>query len=177
MIYFAYGSNLNYAAMRRRCPAAVPLETLALGNSRLVFRGVADCIYEPGAECLGGLWRITPACERALDRYEGIGSGFYRKEYVPITGIDGEETVMLYAMNSTGIFPPSQGYLDTIREGYRDFGLPLKHLNAAVRGSWDDKAPSHLERQRYRRTGRPPLARVKMKPRTEGRPPKADLFA
>lgn len=161
MLYFAFGSNLNLRQMARRCPAAIPLQRFQLGDSRLVFRGVADCVYEPGSKCIGGLWRITPACLRALDAYEGIGSGMYRKEYTEVgRGKYAGEQVMFYCMNSTGIFPPSTGYLAGIREGYRDFKIPVKHLEAAVRDSWDEKAPSHIERQRYRRTGRPTLSRV-----------------
>src|SRR5262249_6062186 len=120
VLYFAYGSNLNIANMRDRCPAAEPLGSLTLTNSKLVFRGVADCIYEEGAECPGGVWQITDECEYALDRYEGVGSGMYHKEYIPVTW-DGKtkEEMLLYVMNSTGIFPPSQGYLARIRQGYR----------------------------------------------------------
>lgn len=160
MLYFAYGSNLNLAQMRVRCPKAKPVGSITLRDSRLVFRGVADCAYEPGATIPGGLWRITPECEAALDRYEGVASGMYRREMVPLTGFDGETEMLLYAMNSTGIMPPSEGYLASIVQGYRDFKLPIKYLRDAVRASWDDKSPSHVERQRYRRIGRPALARV-----------------
>lgn len=159
MLYFAYGSNLSLAAMKSRCPRAVPLGRFYLDDAKLVFRGVADCVYSPGSKCPGGLWRITPECEAALDRYEGIGRGFYRKELVELTGAtNGENEIMYYAMNSTGIFPPSAGYLGVIKQGYRDFKLPMKPLAEAVRDSWDDKAPTYRERQRHRRKGRPLLA-------------------
>jgi gamma-glutamylcyclotransferase (GGCT)/AIG2-like uncharacterized protein YtfP len=157
VLYFAYGSNLNRDAMARRCPDAKPIGALHLTDARLVFRGVADCIYEEGATCPGAVWKLTPECEAALDRYEGVSGGFYRKEYVTVTGFEGEDQMLLYVMNSTGIFPPSEGYYQTIRQGYRDFELPLKYLRAAVKASWDDKAPSHRERQRHRRNGRPTL--------------------
>jgi hypothetical protein len=161
-LYFAYGSNLHVGQMRLRCPAAVPLARYRLRNWRLVFRGVADCIAEEGAVCYGGVWRITPACERALDIYEGVESGLYRKEYLPIKPTpEGDTDILLYVMNSTGIMPPSQHYLSIIRQGYRYFSMPPRArtlLNQAVRESWDDKAPSYRERWRYRRTGRPPLA-------------------
>jgi gamma-glutamylcyclotransferase (GGCT)/AIG2-like uncharacterized protein YtfP len=160
MLYFAYGSNLHLAAMARRCPGAVALGSIKLGDSRLVFRGVADCIYEPGGECPGGVWKITPECEAALDRYEGVSAGFYRKEYVPVEGYADEDRMLVYVMNSTGIMPPSEGYYATIREGYRDFGLPARYLREALQTSWDDKHPSYRERQRHRRKGRPPLMRA-----------------
>lgn len=157
MLYFAYGSNLNVEQMLQRCPRAVKLGKLTLRDAKLVFRGVADCVYEPGGRCPGGIWKISPACERALDVYEGISTGLYRKEFMDIEGIEGESQIMLYSMNSTGIMPPSQRYLDVIRQGYIDFKLPLDYLRAAVRESWDDKAPSHIERRRRIRDGRPPL--------------------
>lgn len=165
MIYFAYGSNLNVAQMRNRCPRAVPLGNFYLHNSRLVFRGVADCIYMPGAVCPGGIWSITSECEKALDRYEGFkpnapGQGLYCKEIIEIQNDDGDidMELMVYRMNSNGIFPPSQMYLDSIVQGYRDFRLPLKRLRAAVRRSYENKNPSEIERRRHAKKGFPKLA-------------------
>jgi gamma-glutamylcyclotransferase (GGCT)/AIG2-like uncharacterized protein YtfP len=170
-LMFAYGSNLNLEQMEHRCPDAQAIGRLKLDGWRLVFRGVADVIREDGAVCYGGVWRITPRCERALDVYEGISSGMYRKEYIPIKPTpEGEREMLVYVMNSTGIMPPSAYYLDVIREGYRDFGMPRAAraaLNRALAESWDDKSPSHIERQRYRRNGRPRLAQ---RPKTPAAP-------
>lgn len=167
MLYFAYGSNLNVERMKGRCPRAIPLGNFYLRDARLVFRGVADCIYLPGAVCPGGLWSITEECEEALDRYEGFkksspSSGLYYKEIVEICNADGEVSaeLMIYRMNSSGIFPPSQLYLDTIAQGYRDFRLPIKRLKTAVKRSYDDKSPSKSEIRRYHRKGRPQLAAI-----------------
>ncbi len=163
-IYLAYGSNLNMRQMRQRCPRATPIAKFLLQDWRLVFRGVADIIEEPGAEVAVGAWRITRECEAALDRYEGFRAhdpegSMYRKVYIDMNEpISGEHRVMFYTMNSTGIMPPSEGYFDSILEGYNDFRLPRKLLFAALRASYDDKAPSHIERQRHRRNGRPQLA-------------------
>ena len=163
-LYFAYGSNLNLDQMVRRCPDADPVGALALPNWKLVFRGVADIVPADGEAVQGGLWKITPECERALDRYEGYDaefpdSGMYSKKYVLVDGLpDGETTVMFYVMNSQGIYPPSHGYFAGVKDGYRDFGLPLPPLMAALKHAYDDKRPSHVERQRMRRTGRPALA-------------------
>lgn len=158
MIYFAYGSNTCTDHMKGRCADAKPLGKFWLRSARLVFRGVADCVHDTGARCPGVLWKITGACEEKLDRKEGVGSGAYRKVVIDLKGFPGEEQLMLYVMNSSGIFPPSERYLAIIRRGYREFGLPMRYLNNALHRSWDDKSPSHRERQRYMRDGRPRLA-------------------
>jgi gamma-glutamylcyclotransferase (GGCT)/AIG2-like uncharacterized protein YtfP len=158
MLYFAYGSNLNKAQMAARCPAATPLGRVTIGGFKLVFRGVADIVPDEDSVCYGGVWDITERCEAALDIYEGVRSGMYRKEMLQLE--DGRE-MLVYLMNSTGIMPPSEGYLRSIERGYRDFkiGKPGRAaLDAAVKASWDDKHPSHIERKRYRRAGRPRLA-------------------
>lgn len=172
MLYFAYGSNLNVRHMARRCPGAKSLGKFFLDDALLVFRGVADCIVAPGERCPGGVWKITAACERALDRYEGIGSGYYSKEYLDIDGIPGEPQLMLYVMNSTGVMPPSTAYLETVKQGYRDFRLPFEPLRAAVQRSWDEKNKTKAERARYYRWGFPSLARADQIPQ-EGKAGKA----
>lgn len=160
MLYFAYGSNLNKRQMARRCPAARPIGKFTLHNARLVFRGVADCVFSEGDQCPGALWRITPECERELDRYEGVSGGMYRREFVEISGAPNDTHFLIYRMNrDTGIWPPSLDYYDTIERGYRDFGMSIEPLLKALKEAETNKAPTYLERQRYRRDGRPPLAR------------------
>lgn len=157
MIMFSYGSNLCMGQMRRRCPNATPLGRVLLPDWRLVFRGVADCVCEPGAVCHGGLWRITSACERALDRYEGVAGGAYRKEFIRLEDRPNED-VLIYCMNATGVLPPAVRYLASITEGYRDFAMPeaaFQVLAAAVRAAWDDKATMRADKPHHRRNGAP----------------------
>jgi len=168
-LYFAYGSNLHKRQMKWRCPKAVAVGAFFLDDAKLVFRGVADVVYSKGSRVPGGLWLITDECEASLDRYEGVAGGMYRKVEVQLTEpIRGHDTIMFYVMNSEGIMPPSMGYLATIREGYRNFGLKQKPLRDAVEASHDEKNPSHIERQRYARNGRPPLAE---RPSLKGKAP------
>lgn len=135
MLYIAYGSNLHKGRMKARCPGATAIGPTVLPNTRLVFRGFADVEPCEGAETHVGIWHITPTCERALDRYEGVSSGHYRKEYLPIRITrDGAETVeqaLVYVMNSHGYYPPDDGYYGCIKDGYKDFGLPAKALKDA----------------------------------------------
>lgn len=137
-LYLAYGSNLHKAQMQQRCPTAKPLGKLLLRDCRLVFRGVADVEYHAGASAAVGLWRIWPADERALDRYEGVTGGLYSKEYLPVNG----EPALIYLMNQGGIYPPSSYYANVIRTGYENFGLDQRYLNEAITHSLDQKAPT-----------------------------------
>lgn len=161
-LYFAYGSNLSKAQMKARCPDAIAIGSLALDDWTLVFRAVADVAPSPGDKVQGAVWKLSPSDEATLDQCEGIARGTYRKVYIPIEPFDfagdHHEDMLVYVMNSTGIMPPTVDYLRTIRRGYRDFNLPMAALDDAVERSHDDKAPSHIERQRRMRTGRPPLA-------------------
>jgi Gamma-glutamyl cyclotransferase, AIG2-like len=161
-LYFAYGSNLSKVQMHCRCPDAVPVGSLTLEDWTLVFRAVADIAPSPGDTVQGAVWKLSPSDEATLDQCEGIAKGTYRKVYIPIEPFDfaGDHhtDMLVYVMNSTGIMPPTISYLRTIRDGYRDFALPLAALDDAVERSHDDKAPSHIERQRRMRSGRPPLA-------------------
>jgi hypothetical protein len=167
-LYWAYGSNLNKRQMQKRCPAAVPLEALTVENLVLRFRGVADVGYLTGAFAEGALWLITPECERALDSYEGVvpgnHGGLYRKVYFDYTDPDSGEThkVLYYKMNRSGIMPPGESYLDSIIEGYADFGIDTHRLVKAVEHSWRKKQTEGINgfmSYRWQKAGRPKMAR------------------
>lgn len=130
-LYIAYGSNLCMDQMALRCPKAEPVGTTELTDSRLVFRSVADVERAKGFTVPVGVWFITPECEEALDRYEGVrpNGGLYRK--VDVAFDDGQKALM-YVMNDKGILPPSEYYLSVIERGYKDFGLDPAPLKAAV---------------------------------------------
>jgi gamma-glutamylcyclotransferase (GGCT)/AIG2-like uncharacterized protein YtfP len=153
MYYWAYGSNLSKRAMMRRCPAARPVAPLVLEGA-LVFRGVADVIGRKGSKVAGGLWLITPECEHSLDRYEGVSARLYNKEYLTLE-IDGKvQQVLYYQMTDThGVMPPSEGYLDVIMEGYRDFGLDIALLDNALHRAWGHKRKTPFLRERRKRRG------------------------
>ena len=125
MLYFAYGSNLHRAGMLSRCPAAVALGRAALPGHALVFRSWADVEPRPGVSVAGGLWRVTPACLAALDDYEDVEAGLYRRVLLPVRREGAAETVeaLVYRMTATHRAPPEPGYLALISEGCRDFGL------------------------------------------------------
>ena len=126
MLYLAYGSNLNKKQMSRRCPNAKPVGSVILTGYKLEFRRVATIKHTKKTDDkLGcGLWEITEKCEKSLDIYEGFPH-VYSKKIIKLN--DGRE-VMTYYMNNGEISPPSLKYFNTIREGFKDFGLPKNLL-------------------------------------------------
>ncbi len=152
-LMLAYGSNLNQADMRRRAPGARPRGAAMIDNGRLVFRGVADVAPAMGYRCPVGVWEITPKDEAALDSYEGVRSGFYDKEELTLpTG----EKALIYMMAASGVYPPCQFYVDVVRQGYRDFGLDEKYLDAAIYHAFKRKEPCEATLARRERQRRVP---------------------
>ncbi len=141
-IYAAYGSNLNHAQMRGRCPDAKYLGSAMLQNQNLLFCGQPDHSFATiktmaGKEVPIGLWEISARDEKSLDRYEGYPH-FYHKTVLPVT-LDGEEVhAMVYIMDlamPAGL--PSVMYYDIVEKGYRDCGLDTAYLKEALKTSME----------------------------------------
>ncbi|MCB1219840.1 MAG: gamma-glutamylcyclotransferase [Planctomycetales bacterium] len=132
-LYFAYGSNLSRDQMADRCPAALPLAPYALGGHRLEFvgegnsrwgrGGVATVVPQPGSSVPGALWLLTPECEAALDRFEGVDSGRYFRDE-QLMQHDGNPVLIYIATDERGAAnKPNRKYLDVITLGYANWQL------------------------------------------------------
>ncbi len=141
-LYVAYGSNLNVQQMSVRCPDAEVEGPARLDGYKLMFQGrpggaVATVIPAQGSHVPVLIWRITPEDEFALDRYEAWPT-LYRKETVTVRHRGRPVEAMVYIMNEGRPYgQPGQGYLNTIREGYRaarfDFNILRKAVNDSAR--------------------------------------------
>lgn len=136
-LYIAYGSTLNKNHMAHRCPTANPIAVATLKDHKLVFQGhpygaFANVVPEKGHKVPVSIWEITAKDEASLDLYKGVRSGRYTKEYmkVDVHGETKEAIIHIMAPNPCG--NPADWYLQTIAEGYSDFGLPIVALNDAV---------------------------------------------
>lgn len=135
-LYMAYGSNMNLAQMKYRCPTARVLGTAEIDGYELLFRGGAGAVatIEParGASVPVLLWSIRAADELSLDRYEGFPR-LYTKKNLEVKLDSKPVKAMVYTMvdgHAAGM--PSQRYLNSIAEGYRSAGLDLEVLSAAL---------------------------------------------
>lgn len=136
-LYIAYGSNLDRKQMAYRCPTAKPIAKGWIHDHRLVFQGNpfgahANVIPEKGQEVPVAIWEIGPLDEAMLDRYEGVAGGYYTKEYMEIEVAGKMKTALIYIMTPNDYGHPTDGYLETITRGYKDFNFPVRYLNEAV---------------------------------------------
>ena len=146
-LYFAYGSNIDLDQMRFRCPDAVPVMPVVLRDYELSFRGhsgVATILPKEGANVPGLLWDLTPACEQALDHYEGYPH-LYDKETVWVRDQTTGDSyrVMAYIMtpqNAEIRKEPSPWYFNGILQGYKQNGMPVQPLYDALRRTREEIA-------------------------------------
>ena len=140
--YLAYGSNLNIAQMQFRCPDAVVAGTAVIPDYELLFKGSLTGAYltiEPrqGAHVPVGVWEVSLADALKLDRYEGFPSFYYKKEMRILitdirTGKVRQRDAFVYIMHEDRkLGVPTDMYVRTCIEGYRDFGFDTAFLLAA----------------------------------------------
>ena len=141
-LYFAYGSNLDPAQMRRRCPGARPVRRAYLEGYRLAFAGhsrtwggaVATLVRNRDARTWGLLYELPEPELLVLDRYEGHPWAYRRKRLL-VTQDDGRRRrAYVYVLPAEGTAAPAPGYLQVLRGAYGRLGFDLGTLAAAAAG-------------------------------------------
>lgn len=132
MKYFAYGMNTNLAEMARRCPGATSLGPAWIDNYEFVFRTHADIEKTPGGICYGVLWDIGKQDLKALDALEGYP--YYYTRFRVRVNLDNHFVyAFTYQMNDqTYIQEPGRGYLEMVRKGYAQNGVPTNQIDHAI---------------------------------------------
>ncbi len=131
MLYFAYGSNLNFFQMKRRCKDSVFLKKYELKGYRLNFRSkyrAADIEKSKNSIVPGALFDISKSDEKKLDVYEDYPI-LYKKLYFTYYN----KRVMTYIMvHKTKFRYPTERYLNVVKRGYKDCKLDTKYLKIAL---------------------------------------------
>jgi hypothetical protein len=144
MLYFAYGSNMDWTQMRNRCPSASFVGVAKLPDHRLAFSrksvqrdcGVADALPEIGRNVWGAVFQVSELDVGKLDKCEGYRPGreknsYWRRECMVF--LDGEEnrpvTAQTYfAEREHDPPPPNHAYMDQILSGARHWHLPADYF-------------------------------------------------
>ncbi|MGB2729675.1 MAG: gamma-glutamylcyclotransferase family protein [Methylovirgula sp.] len=131
-LYFAYGSNMDRQAMRLRCPGSRPLGLARLARHRffIMGSGYASVKCDPRTDVHGVLYELALSDVPALDRYEDIGRGLYRKVMQPVLRAAGAPVRALVYIGSSAVEgTPAPAYLNAILAAARDWLLPAAYLS------------------------------------------------
>ncbi|KAF3128894.1 hypothetical protein TWF594_011223 [Orbilia oligospora] len=83
-LYFAYGSNLSFEQMARRCPQSRYVGRARLHGYQFQIneRGFANVVEGPGLFVEGLCYRLHPEDEARLDRAEGVPTAYVKEEKI-----------------------------------------------------------------------------------------------
>ena len=136
--YFAYGSNLSQGRMKQRTGAVPPARKASLNHYRLSFNLHADeAIYanivpSPQSIVWGVAYWISGEMMNALDGYEAVALGHYRRSRVEVETENGErlrtETYIGGERFVGEEGRPSKAYLQFILAGAREHNLPKSYV-------------------------------------------------
>ena len=136
-LYFAYGSNLNRAAMARRCPGARAIGPAALEGYRFFIGidGWGSVKPAPGDSVHGVLWRLTARDIAALHAYELLHQGLYDVRHLRCAAARGGVTAMIYLLRRRAPGKPKPGYVEMIAASARAWKLPERYIRSVERWS------------------------------------------
>lgn len=77
---------------------------------------------------LGVLWRVKPRDVAALNLYESIDSGLYRRDILPVQAHGYCKPALVYVGRTKGRGSPRPGYLELVLEAAREWELPTGYL-------------------------------------------------
>ena len=131
-LYFAYGSNMDEAALRTRCPKARALGVAKLARHRffLMADGYASVRRDPTSDVHGVLFDLALSDIAPLDRYEDIAHGLYAKLVQPVVRKTGGpcQALLYVGADQTVGRASIPGYMEAIVASARAFALPPAYV-------------------------------------------------
>ncbi len=147
MLYFAYGSNLDWSQMKDRCPSARFVCVAKLEDHKLAFTryssksrkcGVADAVHEMNCAVWGIVYEIDMIDIGKLDKNEGFQPGrprgqnsYVRKECRVFEKGEKEKPLLVnsyfVAKKESGHYP-NEEYKSLIVNGAKYWPLPSEYI-------------------------------------------------
>ena len=149
MLYFAYGSNMNRAVMRRHAPSAEPIGVATLTNYRffITTHGHASVAPFHAGIVYGVLWRIASRDCVTLAAWENIANGLYGAETLPVRQAGQRRLALVYLARSRKEAAPQSGYMDAVIAAALEWQLPLPYIEKLR--SWSLRRPHRLRAFRW----------------------------
>lgn len=139
-LYFAYGSNMNFAQMHNRCEGAIYVGRARLDDWSYFINsnGYAGIEISSGSQVFGCLWLLEQNHFKVLDKYEAVEEGFYTRIEVLVfdeQSLTRKEAIVYLSINREyGL--PTETYQKEILQGAQEVGLPIEY--SELLESWSD---------------------------------------
>ena len=136
-LYFAYGSNMNRAAMVRRCPTARAIGPAMLAGYQFFvgIDGWGSVKPSAGDTVHGVLWRLMARDIAALHACELLHQGLYDVRHLPVHVGGKRVRAMIYLLRRRAPGTPKAGYLEMIAASARAWKLPERYIRSVERWS------------------------------------------
>lgn len=139
--YFAYGSNMLGRRLSQRCPSASEIAVASVAGHRLSFdkrswkdatgKCRMDFTGAPDDLVWGVLFRIDERDLDALDKAEGVGSGYEIGSVVAEVGENKPVSAFTYFADPDFVDPslvPLDWYVDLVTAGAEEHDLPPEYI-------------------------------------------------
>jgi gamma-glutamylcyclotransferase (GGCT)/AIG2-like uncharacterized protein YtfP len=135
-LYAAYGNNLDPERMAKRAPHSPLRGSGWLLGWRLTFAGediswegpLCTVVEDPGHQVYVALYDLTPADEKALDKWEGVNNGLWKKIRVRVSTLEGDATAWLYVFDAYEGGLPTAAYLGMLADAVEAGGAPDEYI-------------------------------------------------
>ena len=133
---FAYGSNILSARLKGRCPSARPLGVARLPGHELRWHkrstdgsGKCDVVsVDSGSAVFGVVYEIDEIDKAALDRAEGLRSGYDEKNIAVIMKGTKVSVSIYFATRTDPTRKPYTWYKALVVAGAIEHGLPASYI-------------------------------------------------
>lgn len=131
MLYFAYGSNMERAQMKRRCKESRFHSAARLRDHQLIFPrrsdlwggGVAGLKPVPGKMVEGVLYEVSEADQKVLDQVEEHPRSSLRLPVTVETFAGEKLKAFTYFAMGKGDYPPTRRYMEKLISGAEEHNL------------------------------------------------------
>ncbi len=135
-LYAAYGPSLDPSYMARLAPASPVHASGWLTNWRLTFAGeqigwdgsLVTVVEDQGHQVFVMIYDVPTQDERALDAWEGVDLGLWRKLRVRVDTMEGQVLAWLYVIDDYEGGLPSAHYLETVATAAEVAGAPHDYV-------------------------------------------------
>jgi cation transport regulator ChaC len=163
VVYFAYGSNMSTARLRKRMPSCKPLCIATLSGHALRFHKRS---IDKSGKCnafasgndnsvIGVLFSFDPAERAKLDKAEGVGSGYEHALFTVINDKGRRRKVLTYLATPDQIddsLRPYSWYKDFVLAGGREHGLPPEYIAEYIQSVEAVEDPNKTRDKKQRAT-------------------------